>query len=159
MLGLVSAFAAVSTTGSASPIPFPDLVPAVLKISYSHDMWGVAEVELQDRKVIYKFSSITEGKKSGFVKPTIEEWSKFIAELNAAKVYKWDDHYKGLRMADDGGFYWSVELQLGERRFISDGNTAFPTDGDLKSANDPKNYVSYEKFNQAVSRLIGHDFP
>ena len=122
-------------------------------------MGGSAEVELKDRKVSYKVSSITEGEKSGFVEPTIEQWAKFISELNAAKVYRWDEHYKGVRMADDGGFYWSFEIQLGERHFASDGNTGVPEVGDEKSANDPRLHLSYDRFNQAVSHLIGHDFP
>ncbi len=126
--GLIYSYVGVAIV-AADPNPFPLLIPAALKISYTHDMGGSAEVELRDRKLVYKTNSLGGTPASGFVEPTIEEWSKFISELNAAKVYKWDEHYKASRTADDGGFYWSVEIQIGERHFASDGNTAVPADG------------------------------
>ncbi|MEI9998647.1 MAG: hypothetical protein WDO13_05505 [Verrucomicrobiota bacterium] len=140
--------------------PFPDRIPSLLKISSSHDMGSTAEVSLANGVVTYRL--VTGGShvvKEIAVRPTLEQWSAFIRQLNDAKVYQWEPVYKGPLLAMDGGFYWSVEIQFEERHFGSSGNTAYPPDGDLRNPGTKSGHAAFDLFNEAVSHLIGHDYP
>ena len=137
--------------------PFSDLVPATLHVYYGHDMGTVAELELKDRKIVCRSNH---GEQWVHIQPTLDQWSKFIAELNAAKVYKWQDHYLNrMPVARDGNFRWSFEIQIGDRHFASDGDTDFPLDGDVVAQKQPSDHISFELMLKAVSELIGRDFP
>jgi len=154
------AFAGTFLAIADDAAPFPDLIPAKLVIFYGHDMGGSAVIELKGGKVSYKLDSLGQERARGYVEPTPEQWSAFIARLNEAKVYKWDGHYNGsLPGPLDSGFRWSFAIQLGEILFVSDGNSAFPPDGDIDPAKRKSPNASFNLMSRAVSQLIGHDFP
>ena len=153
--------AVLATKLSASadePALFPDVIPAKLKISYAHEMGSVCEIELTNGKIRYRLNHLGKGEETGLVAPAPERWSAFVSALNAAKVYKWDGHYEGKPMAHDGGFYWSVKLQLGEMLFVSDGDSAFPLDGDIDPTERKSPHAAFDLLISAVSHLIGRNF-
>jgi hypothetical protein len=144
----------------AAPKPFPEMVPAVVKVEYDHDMWGIVIVEFKDGRLICQRRGM-EGNRVSATRPTLDQWAHFFHELNEAKVYKWSDYYPlALAVPRDGNFRWEIDLQVGDVRFQSNGNTAFPLDGDLteEQRGNSKNR-SFDLCMEAVSHLIGEGFP
>jgi hypothetical protein len=139
--------------------PFPETVPALFKVEFDAEMWGVVTLEFKDGRLIYQRQGIG-GNLTTAVRPTLDQWARFFREINAAKVYKWSDHYSSPETARDAGFHWSIDLQAADTGFHSNGSCEYPLDGDLtEEERGSSKHKSYDLFMEAVSHLIGRGFP
>ena len=81
----------VMLPAQAEPKPFPDLVPAMLKIKYDHDMGSCTDVEWDQGRITVTQSM--GGSPVPAIRPTLNDRTKFIRALNQARIYQWSNHY------------------------------------------------------------------
>lgn len=71
---------------------------------------------------------------------TTDQWSGFIKEIEDARVWNWKADYQPKRWATDGP-WWSVIVEDGGRRVVSQGYQAYPR--------------TFGRFQRALRVLIG----
>jgi len=155
--GIILGFAMISLA-QAEPKPFPDLVPAKLKVYVGGFIGSRLYVELDNGDVHVRQYEDNSLKKVFTVRPTLEAWTKFVEEINRANLYKWATDYPNKGVYD--GTQWSVELEFDGRKFKSKGDNNYPTAGaEAQPTNKPyPQGKPFETYCAAVSHLIGEDF-
>ena len=135
------------------PQPFPNVAPTKLSINIAGDISMQNTVTLENGVV----SGQCRGR-SFSIRPDAGTWTRFIQEINKAKLYKWAPDYPNPGVYD--GTRWYVEIQFGERIFKSKGDNNFPTEGnESKPTNAPSPCgVPFQTLCAAVSHLIGDNF-
>lgn len=66
--------------------------------------------------------------------PSPEEWAAFRRALDSARVWEWAPEYPDPGVLD--GIGWSIEIEWGPHRITSFGSNAFPSDDDVRVAQD-----------------------
>jgi len=156
-MGVILGFFGIS---SMEDKPFPDTLPTRFFVQVGGGLDGTNSVEL--KKDILFFQRTERGKvvveKSFQVRPTKEAWTRFIQEINVAKLYRWSKNYQNLNVLD--GEQWQVDLEIDGRKIHSEGDNSYPTDGDeaKPTSSFPANSPPFDRLCQAVSHLIGHEF-
>jgi len=91
-------------------------------------------------------------------RPTDEEWQAFESAMSEIDVWDWAPRYatpEGATTLD--GTSWRIELRCGERKIVTTGFEAYPSDTDVKAA--AKTMSSrFLKFTMALDKLGGGMF-
>jgi hypothetical protein len=88
------------------------------------------------------------------VKPSPDDWFKFIMGLNNAKVYKWAPKY----YYPGQGPSWVIDLVMEDRKFGSEGTNEYPREGAEAEPNEnPASgpSVPFQLFWQSALELVG----
>jgi hypothetical protein len=140
--------------------PFPDAIPTKFFMQIGGGLDYRDSVELKNGVVTFqrKEAGRVLSEKSFHLSPDKAAWTRFIQEINTAKLYRWSKIYSNPGV--DDGCQWSIDLEIDGRKIHSEGNNSYPTDGDeLKPTTSfPANSPPFDRLCQAVSHLIGQEF-
>jgi hypothetical protein len=139
------------------PEPFPPTRMTSLYIERD-DKGASMVVQTDGDAVTYKVTLGNAVLENLTVRPSGEDWFKFIQALNAAKVYQWAPKY----YYPGQGPAWVIDVVMEDRKFNSEGTNEYPKNGDVaQPAADPKAgpSVPFNLFWQAVLELVGKTPP
>ena len=135
------------------PEPFPPARFTSLYIERD-DKGAAVTIQSAGDTVIYKVTLGNKVLESLTVRPSDDDWFKFIQSLNAANVYKWAPNY----YYPGQGPTWVIDLVMEDRKFNSGGTNEYPMMGNesqpqANPASGPS--VPFQLLWQAVLNLVG----
>jgi len=142
----------------AEEVPFPNLTPTQLLVHIGGFGGPNYSVELKGDTVIYQATGAgISREKNVSIHPDQATWSRFLKEINEAKLYRWSKDYPNHGVMD--GTQWSITMEIDGRKIYSRGSNNYPTDGnEAKPTNSAENSRSFNLFCEAISHLVGQEF-
>jgi hypothetical protein len=114
----------------------------------------ITVISLKGDDVTYQVTTAGKVTENITVKPSPDDWFKFIMGLNNAKVYKWAPKY----YYPGQGPSWVIDLVMEDRKFGSEGTNEYPKEGAEAEPNEnPASgpSVPFQLFWQAALELVG----
>jgi len=91
------------------------------------------------------------------IQPSAKQWQNFRRTLDRLNVWCWKAKYSDPTVCDGTG--WSAKIVYSDRSLVSGGDNCFPgRDGRALPITEDGTDNTFEKFCQAVARLVGRHF-
>jgi hypothetical protein len=91
------------------------------------------------------------------IQPSAKQWQNFRRTFDRLNVWCWKAEYSDPAVCDGTG--WSAKIVYSDRSIVSSGDNCFPgRDGRALPITQDGTNNTFEKFCQAVARLVGRHF-
>ena len=128
-------------------------IPKVFEISYGACLGPLKYFSLKIDGKILRIPELLLFPGPNEIIPTDEEWKDFWKKMDQLGIWKWLKEYSPQYTYVSDGYYWKVNMELGDKKIESSGFNAYP--GDNGEIVDMSMTRSFKIFLDAVEILTG----
>jgi len=140
-----------------------DVLPSLFQVYVGGVPGAAYAVELEGEYLRYDTSlaEVHENKRPRKIRPSRASWEHFWQEVSGLGIWNWRPHYVRETPAEEGEMKvsWRFAIHYQGLHVVSVGDNAYPSETgatELRTEDEEADArVYFERFNQAVCRLIG----